>query len=177
MKRFFYLIISFICIGGLCACSQTEESKIVNSWDCTVARAEMVDDNADVITYSNEKIVATTGVLTFENENDFAILVHYYAEGMVKKVVWLEANSKIVVYGMLKDTEYTIGVSADVTEGAEIKLKVHDGIMNLVEAESGGGKPISVEKAIKIAQKYVDKTEKVIITNYDNPSVYRFQKY
>lgn len=171
MKRFFYLIISFICIGGLCACSQTEESKIVNSWDCTVARAEMVDDNADVITYSNEKIVATTGVLTFENENDFAILVHYHSEGIVKKVLWLEANSKIVAYGMIKDTEYTIGVSADVTEGTEIKLIVHDGIMNLVEAESGWRKPISVEKAIKIAQKYIDKTEKLIITNYDNPAV------
>lgn len=45
------------------------------------------------------------------------------------------------------------------------------GVLCACSQTSEWKKPISVEKAIKIAQKYVDKTEKIVVTNYDNPAV------
>ncbi len=66
MKRLLCFIFATICTILLCACSQTEESKIVNSWDCTVTRSEMTEDYLP--TYSDEIIVSSTGCVTFENE-------------------------------------------------------------------------------------------------------------
>lgn len=45
------------------------------------------------------------------------------------------------------------------------------GVLCACSQTSEWKKPISVEKAIKIAQKYIDKTDKIIVTNYDNPTV------
>lgn len=168
MKRLFYLMSFILCIGFLCACTQTEETGILNSWDCTVTRSEMTAD--DLPTYSDEIIVSSTGCLTFENESDFDIAIFFYVDGISERAEELAANSKVVLYGMNKDVEYTIGVYSSVEAGTEIKLLAHDGIMSLVESEPGAKKPISAEKAIKMAQKYI-KTDKEYVSNYDNPSI------
>lgn len=163
------LIIAIICAGFLCACSQTEENAVVNSWDYSVTCAEKSEDNIYVSAYIDEAIVSTTGCLSFENKNDFQVIMRFYIDGTNKITKWIEANSKIVLYGMEKAAEYTIELEAEVEEGTEIKLSVHDGVLNLVESESG--KAVSVEKAIKVAQKYIDKWDRELVTNYDNPTV------
>ena len=70
MRRTVGFIIAVICAGFLCACSQTEENEVVNSWDCTLTCAEATEENAYVITYSDKTLVSTTGRLTIENAND-----------------------------------------------------------------------------------------------------------
>ena len=71
MRKTLCFIIAVLCAGFLCACSQTEEDEVVNSWDCTLTCAEATEENAYVITYSDKTFVSTTGRLTIENANDF----------------------------------------------------------------------------------------------------------
>ena len=168
MKKLVYLILFIFCIGFLCACAQTEETGIVNSWDCTVIRSEMTAD--DRPTYSEEIIISSTGCLTFENESDFDVWIVLYANGVPERGEPLKSNSKKVLYGINKDVEYTMEVHLSVEPGTEIKLLAHDGVMDFAESEPGSKKPILVEKAIKLAKKYV-KTDKEYYANFDNPSI------
>ena len=168
MKRLLCFIFATICTILLCACSQTEESKIVNSWDCTVIRSEMTEDYLP--TYSDEIIVSSTGCVTFENESDFDVAIFFYINGISERAEELAANSKVVLYGMNKDAEYTIGVYSSAEAGTEVKLLAHDGIMSLVESKQGSKKPILPEKAVTMAQKYI-KTDEEYVKNFDEPSV------
>ena len=43
--------------------------------------AEASEANDYVITYSDEKVISTTGVLTVENDNDFGIVVYCIIDG------------------------------------------------------------------------------------------------
>ena len=170
MRSLLYFILSIICVGFLCACAQTEETEVVNNWDCTVICAETTEDNAYVITYSDETLLSTTGSLTFENKNDFGIVVYLYVDGN-ERAEFLTANSRIVLYEMSTEAEYTVGLHAEVTEGTEIKLLVHDGAVNLTESKPLLRKPISAQEAIEIAQSDLDETSKKTITNFDNPKI------
>ena len=170
MRRTLGFIIAVICAGFLCAYSQTEENEVVNSWDCTLTCAKTTEDNAYVITYSDEIIVSKTGSLIFENENDFGIVVYLYGDGS-ERVEMLAANSRIAVYELSTEVEYTVGLHAEVKEGTEIKLLVHDGAVNLTESKPLLRKPISAKEAIMIAQSDFDETSKKTITNFDNPKI------
>ena len=170
MRKTLCFIIAVLCAGFLCACSQKEEDEVVNSWDCTLTCAETTEENAYVITYSDKTLVSTTGCLTIENANDFGVVVYLYADGS-ERVEMLAANSRIVVYELSTEAEYTVGLHAEVKEGTEIKLLVHDGAANLTEAKTLLRKPISAKEAIEIAQSDLDETSKKTITNFDNPKI------
>lgn len=81
MRRIWSFIMVTICLISLCACSQSVNSENIKVWDCTITYAEASSDEADVISYSDEKIVSAQGVLTLENRNDFDIVVHLLANG------------------------------------------------------------------------------------------------
>ena len=170
MRKTLCFIIAVLCAGFLCACSQTEEDEVVNSWDCTLTCAEATEENAYVITYSDKTLVSTTGRLTIENANDFGVVVYLYADGS-ERVEMLAANSRIVVYELSTEAKYTVGLHAEVKEGTEIKLLVHDGAVNLTESKPLLRKPISAKEAIMIAQNDLDETSKKTITNFDNPKI------
>ena len=106
----------------------------IKTWDCTVTCAEKSSDNAYVISYSEEEIVSTKGVLTLENRNDFDIIVHLFADGK-ERVEEMPANGVTVLYQISKDTVYTLGCHADVSEGIEIKLYVYDGEGNTIHLD------------------------------------------
>ena len=124
-KRF----ICFICICSitLCACSNLKHAKELDKWDCTVECAQNSTPDSYIITYSNEKIVPSTGVLTFQNQNDFDIKVHLLANRVGEEVLEIAAGGVTVQYQLDKETEYTLGIHADVEEGTEIKVMVYDG--------------------------------------------------
>lgn len=170
MKRLFYLMSFILCIGFLYACTQTEETGILNSWDYIITCGEKTAEDHYVITYSNEKIISSTGILTFENRNDFGVAV-YIQKGDDQIVELIEASDKIILYEMEQGVEYTLGCHAEVAEGTEIKLLVHDGSMNLVESVPLFRKPISAQSAIKIAQNYLGETYAKVVTNYDSPKI------
>lgn len=170
MRRILCLIIAVICAGFLCACAQTEETEVVNSWDCTLTCAEATEENAYVITYSDKTLVSTTGSLTIENANDFGVVVYLYTDDS-ERVEVLDANSRIVLYEMSTEAKYTVGLHAEVKEGTEIKLLVHDGAVNLTESKPLLLKAISAQEAIEIAQSDLDEISKKTITNFDNPKI------
>ena len=118
----------------MCACSKSANIEDIKTWDCTVTCAEKSSDNAYVISYSEEEIVSTKGVLTLENRNDFDIIVHLFADGK-ERVEEISANGVTVLYQISKDTVYTLGCHADVSEGIEIKLYVYDGKENIIHLD------------------------------------------
>ena len=96
-------------------------------WDCSVICAEASTPDHYVINYSDVKVSSQTGTLTFQNRNDFDIVVHILREGETEVV-----SDQIPAggcYSLLKvnDKPCTIGVHADVDVNTEIKLFVYDG--------------------------------------------------
>ena len=47
-----------------------------DKWDCSVTCAETSETNNYVVTYSDKKVFSQTGILTFQNSNNFNIIVH-----------------------------------------------------------------------------------------------------
>ena len=126
MRRLLSFTIATICTILLCACSQSTDIGDVKKWDCTVTCAEE-SDNSYVITYSDEKIISNKGILSFQNRNDFDIVIHLFANGKEVQISEIAAGGGLVLYKVAKGTGYTVGCHADVTEGTEIKLMVYDG--------------------------------------------------
>ncbi|MBR5521147.1 MAG: hypothetical protein IKU54_04035 [Oscillospiraceae bacterium] len=125
MRRVVYFIISIIYITSLCACSQSTNNKVENSWNFSVICSEKQSDDI-VLSYINENIVSTTGSLTFENKNDFDIIVHLIADGN-ERVQKITSNGVSTLFQISTNVEYTIGCYADVPEGTAIELFVYDG--------------------------------------------------
>ena len=99
----------------------------VNRWDCSVTCVEESTPDHYVITYSDAEVSSQTGTLTFQNRNDFDIVVHILQEGETEVV-----SDKIPAGGCysflrMNDKPCTIGVHADVAVNTEIKLFVYDG--------------------------------------------------
>lgn len=99
-------------------------------WDCSVTCAEKSSDDSYIITYSNEKIIPSSSVLTFQNQNDFDIKV--YINGNISgedtgESFEISAGGIFVAYQLKKNTVYTLGCHADVAKGTLIKLMVYDG--------------------------------------------------
>ncbi len=107
--------------------------KIVNpepasdKWDCTVTCAETSNNDSYVITYSNEEIVADTGIITIQNRNSFDIVAHLLTEGEEERVAEVKSGGVTVLHQINKELIYTAGFHADVDEGTEINIMVYDG--------------------------------------------------
>jgi len=126
MKQWLCTLMACICLTALCACSG-EKQEEAKQWDCTVACAEESDDAHYIITYSEETVVSSTGVLTFQNRNDFAVVVHLLTNGQEERKAEIAPGGGSTWYEVAKDAEYTVGCHADVAEGTEIRLMVYDG--------------------------------------------------
>ena len=124
MKRYLILFLSLLWAVALCACSAKEEGA---QWDCTVECVEESDADSYVISYSDAEVTSTDGVLTFQNRNDFDIVVHLLSEGNEERVMDVYAGGVAVLYQLKPETVYTVGCHADVEIGTEIALMVYDG--------------------------------------------------
>ena len=99
----------------------------LKDWDCTVTCVKESNEDSYVVTYSDEKVISKTGTLSFQNKNNFNIVVHLLTDGQEEIVYEVKAGGVFIYYQIVKDVEYTVGCYADVSEGTEIKLKVYDG--------------------------------------------------
>ena len=125
----FKRLIGIICIYSmmLCSCSNLKQAEELGKWDCTVTCAQNSTLDSYIITYSDEKMISSTGVLTIQNQNDFDIKVHLLADRVGEGVLEIGAGGVAVRYQLDKEAEYTLGIHADVEEGTEIKVLVYDG--------------------------------------------------
>lgn len=124
MKKALFMVILVLTMS---ACSKSDDLEKASQWDCTVSCAEQSNEGSYVITYSDEKIISRTGTLSFQNQNDFDIVVHLFTKDQEEKISEIVAGGSSVLFGIAKDTNYTVGCHADVDEGTEIKLMVYDG--------------------------------------------------
>ena len=111
----------------VCSCSRLKHVEELDKWDCTVTCAQTSTPDSYIITYSDEIIVTSTGVLTIQNQNDFDIKVHLLADREKGEVLEVGAGGITVQYQLDKKAEYSLGIHADVEEGTEIKVMVYDG--------------------------------------------------
>lgn len=126
MKKFLSILLMIPIIFSLVACTKQDEE--LAKWDCSVACAEESTENNYVVTYSDEKIISKTGLLTIQNRNDFDIVVSLHqTSGEEEKTVEIKANEVTILHNIEKNKEYTLGCHADVKEGTEIKIMVYDG--------------------------------------------------
>ena len=96
-------------------------------WNCSVTCAEDSANNAYVTTYSNERVVSNTGVLSLQNQNDFDIVVHLLTNGQQERTAEIPAGGVSILYELIEGAEYTVGIHADVPEGTEIFLMLYEG--------------------------------------------------
>lgn len=127
MKKFLSILLMIPIIFSLVACTKQDEE--LAKWDCSVACAEESTENNYVVTYSDEKIISKTGLLTIQNRNDFDIVVslHQTSGEEEEKTVEIKANEVTILHNIEKNKEYTLGCHADVKKNTEIKIMVYDG--------------------------------------------------
>ena len=111
----------------LCACSKSESVETADQWDCSVSWQDESGDGSYAITYSNERVISGTGVLTLQNQNDFDITVHLLANAQKEQTAQIAAGGVTVLKQIQPDTEYTVGCHADVPERTDIRLMIYDG--------------------------------------------------
>lgn len=113
MKKFLSILLIVPLIFSLVAC--TKQNEELSKWDCSVACAEESTENNYIVTYSNEKIISKTGLLTIQNRNDFDIAVSLHqTSGEEEKTVEIKANGVTTLHNIEKNKEYTLGCHADV---------------------------------------------------------------
>ncbi|MEE0452500.1 hypothetical protein [Peptacetobacter sp.] len=116
MKKFLSILLIVPLIFSLVAC--TKQNEELSKWDCSVACAEESTENNYIVTYSNEKIISKTGLLTIQNRNDFDIAVSLHqTSGEEEKTVEIKANGVTTLHNIEKNKEYTLGCHADVKKG------------------------------------------------------------
>ena len=121
MKKWLCLLMAGAFSLMLLGCAEKEQAAGQSQWDCSVTYA------GDAVTYSDKEIVSDTGILAFQNRNDFKITVHLLGEGQDEQTFETEAGGVTVFYQAAKQQAYTIGIQADVDEGTVIELMVYDG--------------------------------------------------
>ena len=125
MKKWLYIIMICICSLVICGLLNLKYVENLKAWDCTVTCAK--EDDSNKVIYSNEKIISSTGVLTFQNRNDFDIVIYLSAEGQEERIDEIKAHGIVTLYQITNGIEYTVGCNADVAEETEMKLMVYDG--------------------------------------------------
>ena len=98
-----------------------------DKWDCSVACAETSETNNYVVTYSDKKVFSQTGILTFQNSNNFNIIVHLQIPDEEERTAEIPAGGVSSLYQISQNKASTVGVYADVPENETIKLMVYDG--------------------------------------------------
>lgn len=124
-RVFIFSIIFFVLLFN--GCSKNTDLEKKSKWDCTVTCAEESKDNSYIITYSSEKVVCTTGILSIQNRNDFDIIVHLSTSNEEERVEKITEGTTCILYQIKKDVDYTVGLYADVEENTEIKCMIYDG--------------------------------------------------
>ena len=89
-----------------------------DKWDCSVTFAE---------TYSDKKVSSQTGILTFQNSNNFNIIVHLQIPDEEERTAEIPAGGVSSLYQISQNKVCTVGVYADVPENKTIELMVYDG--------------------------------------------------
>ena len=132
-KLYIFLICS--CMLILCGCARLQHEEELTKWDCSVPCVEESTEDSFVINYCDIKFASSTGVLTFQNHNDFDIIVYLLNGGEHDRVIEISAGGCSVQYDIDKNTEFTVGIHADVEADTEIKLMVYDGEATEVYSE------------------------------------------
>lgn len=127
MRKKYCLVLAMVCALLLCACSKSESVETADQWDCSVSWQDESGDGSYVITYSNERVISGTGVLTLQNQNDFDITVYLLANAQKEQTAQIAAGGVTVLKQIQPDTEYTVGCHADVPERTDIRLMIYDG--------------------------------------------------
>lgn len=127
MRKKYCLVFAMVCALLLCACSKSESVEMADQWDCSVSWQDESGDGSYAITYSNERVISGTGVLTLQNQNDFDITVHLLANAQKEQTAQIAAGGVTVLKQIQPDTEYTVGCHADVPERTDIRLMIYDG--------------------------------------------------
>ena len=98
-----------------------------DKWDCSVTCAETSETNNYVVTYSDKKVSSQTGILTFQNSNNFNIIVHLQIPDEEERTAEIPAGGVSSLYQISQNKVCTVGVYADVPENKTIELMVYDG--------------------------------------------------
>lgn len=105
----------------------TMPAEETNQWDCSVSCAAESSADSYIITYSDAEIVSNTGTLSFQNRNDFDIVVHLLAAGETERKIDIPAGGVSILHQVKSDLTYTVGCHADVAENTEIIVMAYDG--------------------------------------------------
>ena len=116
MKKCFSLLLGCIMALLLVSCS----SGAAKQWDCSVKAAQAV-------VYSDQKIVSEKGTLSFQNRNDFDMVVYLKAEDRQERTVQIPAGGAAALHQVSRNTEYTVGCTAQVAPDTQILCVVFDG--------------------------------------------------
>lgn len=118
MKKTFSLLLA--CIMALLLVSCSAPAGDAKQWDCSVKAAEAV-------VYSDQKIVSEKGTLSFQNRNDFDMVVYLKAEGQQERTARIPAGGVAALHQVSSGTEYTVGCTAQTAPGTQILCVVYDG--------------------------------------------------
>lgn len=105
----------------------TMPAEETNQWDCSVSCAAESSADSYIITYSDVEIASNTGTLSFQNRNDFDIVVHLLAAGETERTIDIPAGGVGILKQVKSDLTYTVGCHADVAENTEIVVMAYDG--------------------------------------------------
>ena len=105
----------------------TTPAEEINQWDCSVSCAAESSADSYIITYSDVEIVSNTGTLSFQNRNDFDIVVHLFAAGETERKIDIPAGGVSILHQVKSNLTYTVGCHADVAENTEIVVMAYDG--------------------------------------------------
>lgn len=140
-------------------------------WDCSVTCAETSNADDYVITYSDKQIISQTGALSFQNQNNFDIVVHLLSQGVDEWSVELPpGNGAMIQVG--KDIAFTAGLHADVPEGTGIRLMVYDGEKTEIDSL-----PEGVPEDTLIVNTYEVTDSELVDDNLKNDELITIVKY
>ena len=105
----------------------TTPAEEINQWNCSVSCAAESSADSYIITYSDVEIVSNTGTLSFQNRNDFDIVVHLLAAGETERKIDIPAGGVSILHQVKSNLTYTVGCHADVAENTEIVVMAYDG--------------------------------------------------
>ena len=90
-----------------------------DKWDCSVTCAETSETNNYVVTYSDKKVSSQTGILTFQNSNNFNIIVHLQIPDEEERTAEIPAGGVSSLYQISQNKACTVGVYADSSQEKE----------------------------------------------------------
>ena len=91
----FGIIVLSVALLILSEHADTTPAEEINQWDCSVSCAAESSADSYIITYSDAEIVSNTGTLSFQNRNDFDIVVHLLAAGETERNGPISSSSKL----------------------------------------------------------------------------------